>query len=336
VKAYVKIDADWATNELGKPMLPPTDPRPPVVRAPGVFAIHAVSPRQVEVVGASLDGSAHIEHAVGVFMTRYTFYADRPFVDIQLIVSKRADPWPEAGWMALPFKLEQPRFQLGRLGSIIDPSKHIVPGSNRHLFALNGGLTITDATGFGVGLCSADMPLVSLGEPGCWKYSIEDFPRAATVYINLFNNQWTTNFRLWNEPVAAAQVRIWSVEKGEDAETALVTPSLETRFPLQAETADDPAGSLPTTASGLELSQRGIQVTAFGANPDGDGLVLRLWELAGESGDCQVTLPPGMKLAQVQPVDLRGRPAGAAIPVQDGRFTATLKAFAPASFVLAP
>jgi hypothetical protein len=333
VKAYVKIDADWATNELGKPMLPPSDTNPPEVQPSGRLQIIEATPGRVECFSGA---NPPDPGKVGEVAKRFTFYADEPYFDILLAVVKPADPWPEAGWLALPFKLDRPRFQLGRLGSLIDPSKDIVPGSNRHLFALNSGLTLTGPDGFGVGLCSPDMPLVSLGEPGCWKYSVEDFPRSATVYVNLFNNQWTTNFRLWNEGLVTANARIWSVEKGEDAEAALITPSLETRFPLQAVIANGSAGSLPPTGTGLELSRRGIQVTAFGANPDDDGLVLRLWELAGESGDCQVTLPAGLKVMQVQPVNLRGRPAGAAISVKDGRFTTPLKAFAPASFVLAP
>jgi hypothetical protein len=255
-------------------------------------------------------------------------------VDLSLSAGKVVDPWPEAGWVALPFKVEQPRFRLGRLGSIVDPARDIVPGANRHLFALNTGLTITDASGAGIGLCAADNPLVSVGEPGCWRYSVEDFPREPTVFVNLFNNQWTTNFRLWNEGWARATVRIWPVAKDAEAEASLTTPSLETRIPLQGALAEGPAGPLPPTGTGPEVSRRGVQITAFGANPDGEGTVLRLWELAGQSGDCQVTLPAGLKVTSVQPVDLRGRPVGAALPVKDGRFTVAVRAFAPASFVL--
>jgi hypothetical protein len=77
-----------------------------------------------------------------------------------------------------------------------------------------------------------------------------------------------------------------------------------------------------------------VQVTAFGPNPDGDGMVLRLWELAGQAGSCNVRLPDAMKTAQVQPVDLRGRPTGESLPVKDGAFTVPLRAFAPSSFVI--
>jgi hypothetical protein len=77
-------------------------------------------------------------------------------------------------------------------------------------------------------------------------------------------------------------------------------------------------------------------VTAFGANPDGKGIVLRLWELAGQSGECRVRFPVGFKVREAQPVDLRGRPAGAPVPIVDGAFAVSLRAFAPASFVCQP
>lgn len=334
VKAYVKIDADWATNELGKPMLPPTDPG----AVPGPAPTPPVEFRQaggrVDVVAGPARELSLVSGRPGVLLGRFTFYADQPCIDVSLLVLKPVEPWPEAGWIALPFAVDAPRFQLGRLGSILDPAKDIVAGANRHLLALNTGLTVSEASGWGVGLCSDNAPLVSLGEPGCWRYSIDDFPREATVYLNAFNNQWTTNFRIWNEGTAAVDFRIWSFAPGVPPEASLTTPSLETRFPLQMAFADGPAGKLPATAPGLELSRRGVQVTALGTNPDGAGTVLRLWELSGQSGDCQVTLPAGLKVASVQPVDLRGRPVGAVLPVKEGRFTVAVKAFAPASFVL--
>ena len=331
VKSYVKINADWATNELGKPMLPPAAPSTYQCEVPAGFEVTFTnSADRVSASGVARE----LAWLHGPLHARLDVYADQPYVEFSVSLNKSADPWPEAGWIALPFKLDQPRFQLGRLGSIIDPAKEIVAGANRYLFELNTGLTVTDASGLGVGLCSANAPLVSLGEPGCWKYSVEDFPRAATVYVNLFNNQWTTNFRLWNEGVAGASVRIWSVAKDENAEASLVTPSLETRFPLQAAIVDSPAGTLPATALGLELSRRGIQVTAFGSNPDGPGTVLRLWELAGQSGTCAVHLPDGMAVVQAQPIDLRGQPQGKAILVKDDRFNVEMKAFAPVSLRL--
>ncbi|MBN2507167.1 MAG: hypothetical protein JXQ71_10770 [Verrucomicrobia bacterium] len=77
-------------------------------------------------------------------------------------------------------------------------------------------------------------------------------------------------------------------------------------------------------------------VTALGPDPDGSGLLLRLWELAGDHGPCKVRLPPRLDVATAQPVDLRGKPQGHAIPVSKGAFRFECAAFAPASFRLQP
>lgn len=331
VKAYVKINADWATNELGKPNLPPASEVPYRAASPRNGRLTTERSRLAESV--TLEASPTPE--LPAVTTRLTLYRDLPYADLELTVhNKPADPWPEAGWLCLPFKVDQPQFRLGRLGSIIDPTRDIVPGANRNLFGLDTGVTITDATGAGVAVCALDNPLVSLDVPGCWKYSLDFVPRRPAVYVNLFNNQWTTNFRLWNSGTWTARVRIWSVDGADTAESGFATPALEARFPLQIAWADGPAGRLAARQSGLELSQKGVRVTAFGPNPDGPGTVLRLWEYAGQAGRCTVRLPAGISVASVQPVDLRGRSQGAPLRVTNRQFAIDLKAFAPASVLL--
>jgi hypothetical protein len=330
VKAYVKIDAAWATNELGKPCLPPVSEVP----------YRAISPRNATVrfTRSPIEARATLETVPSADLpftvtTRVVLERDQPYLRLDvLIADKPADPWPEAGWICLPFAIDEPQFRLGRLGGIVDPAKDIVAGANRHLLALNSGMTVTDPRGRGVGLC-ASYPLVSLEEPGCWKYSRDFVPHKARVFVNLFNNQWTTNFRLWNSGSWGCAVRIWSVEGGDPA-ADLVKPSWEMRMPLEAGHSFGRAGKLPPSQRGLEVSRPGVLVTAFGPNPDGPGLVLRLWEQAGRSGECRVKLPQGLTVQAVQPVDLRGRVRGPEIPVKDGAFAFQLPAFAPASFVL--
>ncbi len=331
VKSYVKIDAEWGTNELGKPSLPPASQVPYQGLSPKNFKVRCEQTpfSQQIIMTASASGSLPTPVA-----TRLTLYRDLPWLDWEITVhDKPFQPWPEAGWMCLPFKVDEPAFHLGRLGSIVDPAKDIVAGCNFHQFALNGGLTVTDPAGRGVGLCPLDSPLVSLGEPGCWKYSKEFTSRQPRVYINLFNNQWTTNFRLWNAGTWSSRVRVWSVDGG-DAEKTLVTPSEEARYPLVGIVADGPGGTLPAQQAGLQLSKRGIKVTAFFPDPVGKGFILRLWELAGRSGNCQVQLPAGIKAKQAQPLDLRDNPIGAPIQIRGGKFEVPIWEFAPASFKL--
>jgi alpha-mannosidase len=267
----------------------------------------------------------------------FTFPRQQPFVDVEWrVTDKTPDPLPEGGWLCFPFAVAQPQFLLGRLGGPIDPTKDIIPGANRHYFCLNSGLTITGQDGTGIGLCPLDSPCVSLDEPGLWRFSLDYVPKKPSVFVNLYNNEWNTNFPEWQEGSWSSRVRLWLTEKYSSVARSPTVPSWEARLPLLAGVADGPAGKLPPTQAGLTISRSGVLVTAFGQNPDGPGTLLRLWEQAGVSADCAVAFPPAMKVESVQPVDLRGQPLGQAIAVKAGGLSFPLRAYAPASFLLQP
>jgi hypothetical protein len=333
VDAYVKIRADWATNELGKPNLPPAALAPYRALCPSNWTCRTeTTPAGMR---ATLEAAA--TNDLPAVTTRLTLYSELPYAEIEITLhDKPADPWPEAGWLCLPFAVAEPRFRLGRLGSIVDPAQDIVPDSNHHLFGIDTGVTVTDARGRGVGFCSPDLPLVSLDMPGCWRFSTAFVPRRPVAYVNLFNNQWTTNFRLWNQGTWTTRVRIWSVEADRDLGTVLVGPSLAARFPLRVGFANGAGGTLPPAQAGLEVSRPGVRVTAYGPAVEGSGTVLRLWEYAGQGGTCRVRLPGRESPATVQPLDLRGRPRGEVLLVRDGAFTVPLEPFAPVTLGLDP
>ncbi|MCC6231741.1 MAG: hypothetical protein IT580_03810, partial [Verrucomicrobiales bacterium] len=328
VKAYVKIDADWATNELGKPMLPSAQQVPYLRVSPSGFT----TTYRVEADRVTVQGVARgVTGLRGDLRVTFTLPAAEPCLDVEVSLEKPAEPLPEAGWLAFPFRLEAPRFRLGRQGSVVDPAADLVPGSNRHLFAITTGLTVTDPAGHGVGLCPRDHGFVSLGQPGAWQFSMDDFSREPAVYVQLFNNQWTTNFRLWNEGRWTSRVRLWAVEPGMGLERSLVDPSLESRYPMVATICGAPAGTLPTTAAGLELSRTGVQVTTTRPNAEGSVVHVRLWELVGKAGACRVRLPSAWRNAEVEPVDLRGRSLGPRRAVEHGAMEVALEAYAPAT-----
>ncbi|MCC6124057.1 MAG: hypothetical protein IT426_03780 [Pirellulales bacterium] len=335
VKAFVEAyltAKNTQKNQFGKNDLPPAAEAP--YQALGLKDCTVSTTQSRHETAAVLSGRVEGRGVSYKGRMRIALHKDRPEATITVFVDdKPADPWPEALWICLPLTIDAPQFRLGRVGSIIDPAKDVVPGSNRHLYMLNTGLTVTDSQSRGVGICPLDHPLVSLDTPGCWKYSLDFTPKKSWAFVNFFNNQWSTNFRLWNGGSWSSSVRLWAIENGDPQEN-LIVPSLEARQPLMAAMDDGPGGKLPPSQAGLELSNRGAQVTTFGPNPDGEGIVLRLWELAGRNGECQVMLPVGMNAAAMQPVDLRGRPSGNPLPVSDRRFTIPLRAFAPASFVI--
>ena len=216
----------------------------------------------------------------------------------------------------------------------MDPAKDIIEGANRYLYAVGTGVAMFDEKGNGIGVCGPDTPLVSLGMPGCWKFDRTYVPKKASIYFNLFNNQWSTNYRFWNQGKWTYRFRIWAFNCYEAA-SCLITPALETRYPVQVATVDVPAGKLPKKQEGVTVSRPGVLVTAFGADPDGNkGTLLRVWEEVGTAGKLTVTLPEGMKVSKATPVNLRGEKIGKSVSIWFGKLKFELGAYAPASFVL--
>lgn len=265
---------------------------------------------------------------------RIRLYDQLPYIDFEWeIKDKTPDRIPEGGWLCFPFDIKNPEWKLGRLGATTDPARDIVGDNNFHLFALQSGVSVRDRDGYGIGLCPLDAPLVSLGDPGLWKFSRSWMPRPARIYVNLFNNMWNTNFPLWIDGSWSSRVRLWLVDP-KSTEWEMVGKSWEARTSCPVAVASSGSGQLPVEFSGLSLSRRGVLLTAFGPNPNGSGTLIRVWEQAGVTGELAVALPAGSKHATATPVNLRGEKRGEPLQMTDGTFSFLLKAYAPASFIL--
>jgi alpha-mannosidase len=260
-----------------------------------------------------------------------------PVAEIEVSWQKLPDSWPEAAWISLPFKCENPEYRLGRIGAVVDPVKDMITdNANYHLWWVNTGVAVFNGkTGNGIGICSQDAPLVSLGEPGEYKFDRRCKPDKPYIYLNLYNNHWRTNFPAWigNGQRMSARVRIWTFDK-YTAESSLYTPGMETRVPLQVACSRVKNGKLQPNLQGITLSRKGVAVTAFGQDPEGQETILRVWEQSGTSDKLEVTLPAAAKFAVAQPVNLRGEIIGEPIRISGGRLTFYLHAYAPASFLL--
>ncbi|WP_166670660.1 glycoside hydrolase family 38 C-terminal domain-containing protein [Olivibacter sp. XZL3] len=327
--SYVKsIIKRGGGGQLTRPNL--TDE--PHVTEKGNNAKIAFSKNATSVTATMLfSASASLPHDYSITVT---LYKNTSTVELLWnINSKPAEPWPEAGWISLPFHVNDPTFKLARLGGVVDPIRDFVKGSNFDYFFLNSGMSIVNKDGKGIGLATPDAPGISLDRPGLWKYSGDFIPKKTNVFVNLYNNLWGTNFTEWIEGSWSARINLWFTDRFNN-EQSIITPSEESRSPLLAALINTTGGDLPASAAGIQLSRKGIMVTAFGKNPNGDGTVLRVWEQAGVSEKITATLPNGLKAQKAIPVDLRGEKIGEPIKIISGKFEFELRAYAPASFIL--
>jgi alpha-mannosidase len=359
-KAYSRMPGGWALDDLGKPGMPeavsrakvlenihataPGQPNPGAMGKPGIpeAAYLAVTPSKWTMQHQQSRDADRVVLKAGdtralasAYTLTFTFSRHSNFIDVEWnVTDKTPDKMPEGGWLCFPFAVSDPRFTVGRLGGPIDPAKDIISGANRHLMAVASGVAMTRTDQTGMALCPLDSPLVSLEKPGLWWWSMDFVPKKSTVFVNLYNNMWNTNFPLWQEGSWSNRVRFWPLLNEKSSES-LAVKSMEARLPLQAASANSKAGPLAATATGLTLSRKGVLVTAFGIDPDGNpGTLLRVWEQAGNGGELLVTLPKGMNASKATPVNLRGEKTGESITINDGTFKLNLGAYAPASFVL--
>jgi alpha-mannosidase len=333
MRDYVRPGVGWAYGDFGKAGMPDAKKSPYAAMTPTGWKVIATSSGVADTVRMVPSDTLGL---AGAYELTFTFPKNQGCVDIGWSVkNKTPNPIPEGGWLCLPFNVEHPAFRLGRVGGTIDPAKDIAFFASRNLFTVDRGVTVrAGATGAGVAVASADLPLWSLGKSGLWLYEPAYVPTSPEVFVNLYNNMWSTNYPLWVDGSWSASLRLWPVAAGETEQQAHFTPAWELRQPPVAAFADGKGGALPASQSGVSLSRKNARVTAYCPNPDGAGVVLRLWEQSGESGDITVTLPTGTKATKARPVTLRGEPTGEPIVIRNGKFTTALGAWAPASFVL--
>lgn len=329
---------DWPHPGMHKPGMISEKEIPYRAASPvnGQLKINRTGQSQTVEILMSADTCRHLPTTI----LRVSLYDNMPYVDLEITLQDKVkDNWPEADWLCLPFKIDNPEFNVYRQLGVMNPERDIQPGANRHLYAGSNGVTITEKDGVGVAICPLDHPLVSLDVPGCWKYSESFIPQRPIVYLNLYNNQWNTNFRYWYSGTWSSRVRLWTIEKGSTASERsrlFISNVLEAQNPLQVIVGKDcSVGRLPSQLSGLKVSRKGVAITAFSKELGrGKGTLLRVWEQAGTSGKLILTLPEGMKVTHAQPVNLRGEQEGEPIPVRSGKFEFELNGYSPASFLL--
>ena len=267
------------------------------------------------------------------YLITYTLYENHPYVEINWAVDGKApSSLPEAGWLAFPFKIDNPEYRLYRTGGIVDPKKDFIDNTNHDYYFLNTSLALFDEAGSGIGLNCPASPGVSVDSRGLFKFSGTKELSKSSVFVNLYNNQWGTNFTEWIEGSFSSTMYIWSYSD-YDSEESFITPSEETRVPLMAVYSDTEKGEMPASQSGISLSRKGIIVTSY--RKIKEGIELRLWEQSGKDGDCTVILPDGSDYNMAYPSDLRGGIINRqGMKIFNNSFKTHLKANQPLSFIL--
>jgi hypothetical protein len=84
---------------------------------------------------------------------------------------------------------------LDKLGEAVDPHD-VVRDGNRRLHAVGRGFAYRADAGT-LAIDTLDAPLVAPGEPSLLNFTNRQPPLLRGMHVNLHNNVWGTNFRMW-------------------------------------------------------------------------------------------------------------------------------------------
>lgn len=104
---------------------------------------------------------------------------------------KPANRAPEALWIG--FNPGSKLRGISKLGYLINPAD-VLPKGGRGLHATDGKVVFDDVT-----VELIDSALVSVGKKNVYNFETGEPDVDSGVFFNIFNNQWGTNFPMWNE-----------------------------------------------------------------------------------------------------------------------------------------
>ena len=327
--AYIKPGAeDWAKDEMIRSSIPNEKTMVFKGRCEKIIYENLGNSVRATVFGRLNDPDSQ------TYLVTYTLYEGQAYVEIVWSVDgKKPTSLPEAGWLSIPIKVNKPEYRLYRTGGIVDPQTEFIERTNQDFYFLNTSVTVFDNIG-GVALNCPESPGISIDNPGLFEFSKIKNLTTGNVYINMYNTQWGTNFTEWIEGSFSSKMYLWSYGS-YDAEKSFITPSEETRVPLKGVFYDGPKGKHEVMQEGISLSSKGVLVTALRRSTYGDGIELRLWELAGKSGLCKINLTGKSTFSRAYRSNLRGEIIDdVGTKISNNSFQCMIQANQPVSFIL--
>jgi hypothetical protein len=186
----------WAEEDFNKFGLPGRRRQSATLRGHGVW-IRRYADRTELVARQQFYGAADLlDRAPEDPALHWTIHHDRPHIELRVGWNRKA-PTRKAEALWLGFRLpEDATFRFPKLGMTTDPVD-IVPGGGIHLHAIQDHVDIQ--TPFPWRIHALDSVLLSTNGGRLLDPSPIPSPRIDSLWFNLFNNIWNTNFPLWTE-----------------------------------------------------------------------------------------------------------------------------------------
>ncbi len=234
-----------------------------------------------------------------------TLYHGLKRLDVNARVLKDATPLVEV-YIAFPFQIDDPDYRLECSGSVIRPIEDQWPGSNTDYYAVQHWVDVFNRD-LGVVWSPLDSPIVEVG--GLWPGYVSAAHHAVPgpgyghpflkageltkshLYSMVSYNNFRTNFS--NVQPGEFVVRhAFSSHRGDWQKSRSWLFGWDAAHPPVSVWGIGPKpGSLPPSASFIEIDTPNVIDLTFKRAEDGDGYILRLFETEGRETDTKVSLP---------------------------------------------
>ncbi len=261
-------------------------------------------------------------------------YDDLPWIDLIYDLEKIAVAEPESVYIAFPITLAAPSIHYDVAGAIVQAEDQQLINACRDFYAVQQWVDLSNADR-GLTVATPDAPLVHLG--GFTNHKHQSQLQLEQPYLVGWpmNNHWWTNFVQkqsgWTrfryrllphvgpfDPVAASQF-------GAEATVDPLVLPVKDRPPGFSQRTTDVPVHLPESHSFYDLTPASVQIVGFKVADDGNGVVIRLQEISGQSATYTLRLHD-LASAQVAAVTLLEEPTIATeVAVADNVITGHLE-----------
>jgi hypothetical protein len=204
----------------------------------------------------------------------------------------------EAGYFAFPWAATNPTFRFDSASGWINPEQDLLLGGCNEWFAPQNWVNVQDSNA-SMSLAMVDAPLVSLSDINRGRWPARFEKSSPTVFSYALNNYWFTN----TPPGQSGEFvfRYALTSGGSFLPVRVARFAREVRAPLEVShlqsfdkilDREPRQGSLPGgEASMVQVEPDDVAIVALKGAEDGDGIVLRLQELAGRAAEGRIEFP---------------------------------------------
>jgi hypothetical protein len=222
----------------------------------------------------------------------------------------------EAVYFAFPFAASQPTFRYEVPCGIVNANRDMLPGACLEWFTVQHFVEVSDPSG-AIAWATPDAPLVCFQDVNRGKWPTKLPLVTGHLYSYAMNNYWHTNYKAGQNGEHTFRFSITSRAKADNVASARFGE--EVASPLTAVIVKaNPHGPLPAgPTSLLSVAEPNVFILGTKLADQGTGLIVRLWELAGQQTDAHLRLAPELGGQRAEACNLVEDP-GWPLEVRDG------------------